>query len=220
MPPVLSAPPKEPKTFAELFTFYHDYVKVLYSAVQTENALPQEVLFEINAAFDHLSRYWIYGDSEVDAVHKCYGHLKRSCLDIFKVAVREARNQYDQLGKLDTSTIDNGEFDKNLRSLFAEIKIGATEARRLEGNGKSDANGPIKAFDAWQPVYANCLRLETEYFNHPALDWARRHWWQRVSKASLVAGAVGFVGGVFGREVAPSSLLHWVLELFNFAKTG
>lgn len=54
---MLPAPPKEPSNIAELFAFYHDYVKVLYSAVQTENALPQEVLFELNAAFDHLSRH-------------------------------------------------------------------------------------------------------------------------------------------------------------------
>jgi hypothetical protein len=110
-------PPAEPKTIEELFRFYNDYVKVLYALVQTENMLPNETLFEINAALDHLSRKWIYQDSEAHVVDKAYGHLKRSCLDIFKLQVAEARVQYEELRKLDTSAIDNGEFDKKLHSL-------------------------------------------------------------------------------------------------------
>ena len=51
---------KEPTTFTELFEFYQNNVKLFYSAVQAENELPTEILFEINAAFDHLSRHYIY----------------------------------------------------------------------------------------------------------------------------------------------------------------
>jgi len=103
---------ESPKTFEELFEFYDSYVKILYSSVQTENALPQEVLFEINAAFDHISRYWVLGESEEQAVSKAYSHLKRSCLDIFKIATKKAIDQYNELRQLDTSVIDNGEFEK------------------------------------------------------------------------------------------------------------
>jgi len=49
-----------PKTFEELFKFYLDYVKPLYSGIQVRNALPYEVLFELNAALDHISRKWTY----------------------------------------------------------------------------------------------------------------------------------------------------------------
>lgn len=199
MPPALPNPPKAPSTIGELFAFYHDYVKVLYSAVQTENALPQEVLFELNAAFDHLSRHWTYGQPEDEVVGKCFGHLKRSCLDIFKIAVREARKQYDILQKIDTSAIDNGTYDKKLNALFAEIRKGATEARRLEGDGRMDSDGPIKAFDAWQPVYANCLVLDTEFFHHAAVDWANRRWLKKYWKSSLFTIALGFMSGVVGR---------------------
>lgn len=214
MPPALPNPPKAPSTITELFAFYHDYVKVLYSAVQTENALPQEVLFELNAAFDHLSRHWTYGEPEDKVVRQCYGHLKRSCLDIFKIAVREARKQYDALSKLDTSAIDNGEYDKKLHALFAEIRKGATEARRLEGDGRTDADGPIKAFDAWQPVLANCLRLDTEFFHHTALDWAKRRWWTKYWKSTLVASAFAFVAAAAGREYG-HEILTWLLGLIS-----
>ncbi|BBU68000.1 hypothetical protein ICHIJ1_03800 [Fluviibacter phosphoraccumulans] len=209
---MLPAPPKEPSNIAELFAFYHDYVKVLYSAVQTENALPQEVLFELNAAFDHLSRHWTYGELEDKVVRKCYGHLKRSCLDIFKISVREARKKFDELRKLDTSDIDNGEYDRKLLALFAEIRSGATAARKLEGNGNADPDGPIKAFDAWQPVYANCLRLETEFYHHAALDWSKRRWVKKYWKSTLITVALTFFASYIGREFG-SEIFRWFKQL-------
>lgn len=213
MPATIPAPPKEPRTFDELFQFYHEYVKVLYSSVQTQNALPQEVLFELNAALDHISRRWTYGETEDQVVKKAFGHFKRSCLDVFKIAVREARSQYDELRKLDTSAIDNGEFDRNLHMLFAEIRRGATNARRLEGDGKTDADGPIKAFDVWQPVFQACLRLEDEFFHHKALDWAKRRWWIRYWKSTLATAVLSFGGGYAGREFT-SDIVAWVKRFF------
>ena len=49
--------PGKPKKFEELFKFYHEYVKLLYSSVQAGGSLPAEVLFELNAALDHVSRH-------------------------------------------------------------------------------------------------------------------------------------------------------------------
>ena len=46
-----------PANFGELFKFYHEYVKALCSSVQIEGSLPQELLFELNAALDHISRH-------------------------------------------------------------------------------------------------------------------------------------------------------------------
>ena len=71
-----------PTTFADLFKFYHEHVKILYSSVQVENVMPVELLFELNAALDHVSRHWCYGESEKEAVEKAYSHLKRCCLDV------------------------------------------------------------------------------------------------------------------------------------------
>jgi hypothetical protein len=50
-----------PKNLQELFEFYFDFVKPLYSEIQTRNELPYETLFELNAAFDHVSRIYTYG---------------------------------------------------------------------------------------------------------------------------------------------------------------
>jgi hypothetical protein len=162
-----------PKTVEELFVFYDTYVKILYGSVQAENALPVEVLFEINAAFDHLSRAWIYGEAEADVVYKAHSHLKRSCLDIFKIRVKSILDQYNKLQEIDTSIIDNGDFDRKMLALAHEIKVEASAARKFEGRPASEAY-EVPAFALWQPVFEKCERFEKEFFLHSKIDWAKK----------------------------------------------
>ncbi|MDR0635106.1 MAG: hypothetical protein LBF91_09030 [Azoarcus sp.] len=157
----------------DLFSFYHDYVKVLYGTTQASGTLSQETLFEINAAFDHISRIYAYGESADNAARKAYGHLKRSCFDIFKVGVREANRQYKELREIDTSIIDNGEFDKKLIALFGEIKKSSAKARQLEGKPGS-LEEVDSAFNMWQPVYERCLCLEDDFYENDKVEWAKQ----------------------------------------------
>jgi len=129
------------------------------------------MLFEINAALDHISRIWIYSEQESEAIDKAYGHLKRSCLDVFKILVKQARDHYGELLALDTSTLDNGDFDKQLHQLWHRIKCSSTEARRLEGQPDGDR---LSSFDRWQDVAEDCLTLEKQFLLHPNIEWARR----------------------------------------------
>ena len=205
--------PSEPTTFAELFKFYHEYVKLLYSSVQSGGSLPIEVLFELNAALDHISRRWAYDEGESNVVKKAYSHLKRSCLDIFKLKVKDANDQFAQLLTLDTSVLDNGEFDRKLVALHHEIKVGATEARRLEGQSRNDTEAAIKAFDLWEPVYQNCVQLETEFFLHPKLNWAKKRvTWSR-RKEHLIAFILGFLAAFLVALATPI-----IVELQNWIK--
>jgi hypothetical protein len=162
-----------PKTFEELFKFYLDYVKPLYSGIQVRNALPYEVLFELNAALDHISRKWTYREPDEQVLAKAYSHLKRCCLDIFKLQVKEATKQYNELRKIDTSSLDNGEFDNRLMKLYNDIKASAKEARKSEGDKRFDTDEQVHAFDLWQPVFDMCVTFEEQFYNHPKLDWAR-----------------------------------------------
>lgn len=182
----------EPQDRTELFDFYQNQVKLYYSAVQSENELPVEVLFEINAAFDHLSRLYVYGEDEAVVVRKAYSHLKRSCLDVFKVAVREALKKYKELQSIDISLIDNGEFEKDLKRLVSEIKKGAVDARRLEGDPRTNSGSEIPAFDRWVPVYENCLRLEDDFYNHASVDWAK-HKGRRLSLKTMTVSIIASV---------------------------
>lgn len=62
----------------EVFSFYNDFVKPLYSEIEAENNdLPVELLFEIHAAFDHLKRYYIGEEKEEICCSKAISHLKR-----------------------------------------------------------------------------------------------------------------------------------------------
>ena len=191
----------EPKNFAELFSFYHVYIKALYSSVQAQNALPNEVLFELNAALDHLSRHWTYHEEEAQVVAKAYGHCKRACLDIFKIKLRETRKQYDELLAIDTSVIDNGDFDRNLRQLWHDIKTEATEARRLEGRAAQD-DETVPLFEPWEKVFIKCERLESEYYLHPKIEWAKKRALKRSLHQRLNNWIVGFILGVGGSVLA------------------
>ena len=146
----------------------------MYGLIQTDNELPQELLFEINAAWDHLARISVYRDQNCDErreIEKSFSHLKRSCLDVFKLLVKRASEQHHELLRIDTSVIDNGEFDKNLHQFWRQIQLAATSARQVEG---IPHDGPVKSFDQWQEVGRMCLQLQNDFFLHERVPWARR----------------------------------------------
>jgi hypothetical protein len=196
MPPLPSWKKGPPKTLHALFDFYNHYVKYLYSGVQTQNQLPSETLFELNAALDHLANHWANGETEQQVVSHAFGHLKRSCLDIFKLKVKEARRQYDELCVLDISVLENGDFEKELHALFNRIRSGAIRARRIES--QTDPEEKVPSFEVWEEVYASCRELEENYFLHPKLNWARKHGAIEFFKRN----AIGFCMGVIASIVA------------------
>jgi hypothetical protein len=174
-PVVMPSAPSEPKTMGEVFDFYYKYVKILYSYVQTFNTLPQETLFEINAAFDHIARHWAgeERESEASVVKYAFGHLKRSCLDVFKIQLKRMSEYYKELSVIDTSIIDNGEFDKKMRAAVYAIRMKAINARRLEGRANS-TDGKVCAFEPWAEVFNMCLAFEKEFYLSEKIEWARK----------------------------------------------
>ncbi|HRD65168.1 MAG TPA: hypothetical protein PKY50_03350 [Candidatus Competibacter sp.] len=190
-----------PTNLTQLFEFYHEYVKLLYASVQTRNEIPVEMLFEFNAALDHLSRQWFYSEKEQEVVAKAYSHFKRACLDAFKIKFKEIADQYKELCSIDTSVIDNGDFDRKLHSFFNEIRKKATKARQMEG--QPDKNGAVPAFEVWENVYADCVKFHQEFFLHEKLNWARRRgFWLAISHKSIEF-FLGLLAGTI------SSLLVW-----------
>ena len=197
--------PKKPVTLDELFVFYFDVVKPLYSAVQVTNVLPTEVLFEINAAFDHVSRMYTYQDPESEVVSRAYSHLKRSCLDIFKLSVKQATDEYKTLLTIDTGSVDNGDFDRELHKLYNSIREDAINARKNEGNTQKDDDDAIAAFDLWAPVYQKCVKFNKEFFLHSRLNWAKRRTMYKTAR-DIIIGALGS---------ALCAFVLWYLGLFQ-----
>lgn len=189
--------PQKPGSFPELFDFYDQTVKPLYASVSADNEVPVEVLFELNAALDHLSRHWIYGEKKEDVVEKAYSHFKRCCLDIFKLKVKATRDQYEKLMKIDISLIDNGSYQRDMISAWSNIKSSATEARRSEGLPVT-IDGKIQAFEQWQPVYTACVDFEKKFFEHSHVDWARRKQRLFSLKSLIISSSVSLVTGLIG----------------------
>jgi hypothetical protein len=186
---------EKPKTVAELFEFYYARFKPIYCHVESLNQPPVEMFFEVNAAFDHLSRYWHYHEDEAAVVATACAHLKRGCFDAFKIFVKEARDQYDALRNVDTSIIDCGEYERQMLRLFAEIKCGAALARAAEGDTR-DPDTWHTAFELWEPVYQNCVRFEKEFFLNPKVEWARRKTAWRPWRNRLEGLIVGILGSL------------------------
>jgi len=188
-----------PQNFKSLFKFYYDIVKPLYASVSADNILPQEVLFEINAAFDHISRKWQYNEDEKEVIEKAYGHLKRSVLDIFKIRVKRVHEQFAEMTKYHIGIIDNGTFEQELRKLFQEIKTKASEARIFEGQNKNDQRTlSPDAFDKWYPVYELCLLFEKEFYYSEKIDWGKI----RGKKFSISQMIISFIAGIFSSLIA------------------
>jgi hypothetical protein len=179
----------KPQTFSELFDFYHSYLKPLYAEVQTENVLPQELLFEMNAGLDHIARCWTYQESEEHVVAKAYSHFKRGCLDVFKIRLVTCVDQRKELAKIDVSAIDNGQFHKKMNTLFAQIKKEATKARREEG--RLDTSDSIPAFELWESVFIKCIEFEESFYQCPHVNWAKSRGFINFLKQHSVGFAVG-----------------------------
>ncbi len=178
-------------TEKEVYLFYNDKVKILYSEIEARNNyLPVELLFEIHAAFDHLKRIHVDGESEADCAEKAYSHLKRGSLDAFKLKLKYHNNDYTKLlnSKMDLSFIDNGKF---LPSLLEKRKIiiGLAKEARLS-EGKPDDN----AFEKWYEVSSLIDLFEKEFFDSTKLQWAKKINFFRDFRGIIIGIITGVIG--------------------------
>lgn len=187
----------QPKTWADLFDFYYKYVKPLYSAVSAENDLPLEVLFELNASLDHVARHWNPNANipEHQCVKEAYGHMKRACFDIFKIFLRNAIDDFEKLQKVDTSLIDNGEFNKNLFALISRIKKNATIAR------ENECFDIDQAFNGWLTVWEDCKTFNDNFFLNEHVEWAIAKNRRFSLKAIVISSIISLIVGVIIKTI-------------------
>lgn len=186
---------KKPRSLKDLFQFYYDDVKPLYGLLQSFNEPPEEMFFEINAAFDHLSRHWHYGETEAAVVNSASAHLKRACFDAFKILVRETVDHYNELRATDTSIIDNGDFDRGMRRLIADIRAGSIEARQAEGDSRDEAAWH-KAYELYEPVYVKCVQFGNDYYLNSKVEWVRKKAAWKTWRYRLEGVAISVIAGL------------------------
>lgn len=204
-----------PKTIPELVKFYYEIFKPLYAHMQILNEPPLEMFFEMNAALDHLFGHWEYGIDEEKAVYAASGHLKRGCFDAFKLVVSDIRKHYNELCKIDTGVIDNGDFDGRMIKLWNEIQSQAAEARKAEGESRN-VDTWHQAFYAWYEVNHKCAQFEREFYLNNNVSWAKkkqtRNNWLRRLEGFLVGV---FVQIAFNANIIYTSVISFIKSLFN-----
>jgi len=182
-------------TEKDVYLFYNDKVKILYSEIEARNnSLPIELLFEIHAAFDHLKRIHVDGESEADCAGKAFSHLKRGSLDAFKLKLKSFNDDYAKLikSKTDLHFIDNGKFLPSLLNKRKVIIRLAKEARLFEGKNDID-----NAFEKWYEVSGLIDQFEEEFFDPAKLQWAKKINFLHDMRGFIV----GIITGVIGSAI-------------------
>jgi len=194
-------------TEKDVFQFYNDKVKILYSEIEARNnSLPVELLFEVHAAFDHLKRIYVDGESEDHCAKKAFSHLKRGLLDAFKLKLKYHNKDYEKLMKLKTDLrlIDNGNFLPSLLKKRKAIIAIAKEARLSEGKEGLDI-----AFEKWYEASGLIDQFEKEFFDPAKIQWAKKLNFLHYS----ISFIVGIITGVIGSAIA--QYLPAILKFFR-----
>ncbi|MCL2440390.1 MAG: hypothetical protein FWD14_01490 [Treponema sp.] len=188
-------------TEKDVYSFYNEKVKILYSEIEArENSLPVELLFEIHSAFDHLKRIHIDGEPESHCAEKAFSHLKRGLLDAFKLKLKYHNKDYAKLltMKADFHLIDNGMFWPSLLSKRKNIVSLAKEARVCEG-GK----GIEDAFEKWYETSVLIDQFESDYFESPKIQWAKKQYFTRRFWDILIGLIVGIIASTIVQYLFP-----------------
>jgi hypothetical protein len=173
-------------TEKDVYCFYNEKVKILYSEIEARNnSLPVELLFEIHSAFDHLKRIHADGESESQCAERAFSHLKRGLLDAFKLKLMYHNKDYSKILNLkaDLRLIDNGRFLPSLLCKRKEIIDIAKTARLFEGKKDTD-----EAFEKWYEVSALIDQFEKNFFDSSKIQWAK--------KISIFHFSVTFIVGI------------------------
>lgn len=188
----------------EAFEFYREYVKPLYCEIEArDNTLPVELLFEIHAAFDHLRRFFVDGEDEIEATHKAISHLKRGALDAFKLKLKFFHEDFQSLVKsdVDFDLVDNGKFLPNLLSDKDRIINLAKQSRLSES-----IDDPARAFELWSSTSLAIDNFYATYMNDQnKIEWARKKTFRLWNKDTWKGVLIGFITGL------ASSYIIWLV---------
>lgn len=178
----------------EVFQFYNDTVKVLYSEIEARNnTLPVELLFEIHSAFDHLKRIYIDNESEDESCKKAFSHLKRGLLDAFKLKLKYFNDDCNKLlnKKADLRIIDSGTYLTDLLNDRKNI-INTAKLARLE---ESKINIDL-AFENWCAVSKQIDDFEAKYFDSAKIKWAEKQSFFHFNANFWLGVLAGIISGI------------------------
>lgn len=164
----------------DLYTFYNDRIRWVIVFIELKyRKFPVPLLNEIRAAQDHVTRCFEHDHaSDKDYICKqiamARGHYMRCLLDGYKYIWyhfgADIKKKYflaRLLGKL--SDINNGEFAKEIQTLFHQARKDNEKARLLETKDKT------VSIDWYEKSIGALVKLDELYeSNHSAIQWSIR----------------------------------------------
>lgn len=149
-------------TETELFTYYESKFKPLYADLVVVLAgKPEQIAFEIEAAFSHLAVAHLNDDLYDKNIDKAYGHLQRASLDAVKIMWLTYKKRADSIARdIDliryASSVPDYEFRKKNKE--AEEKLRIARHNETSNTGK-DLSESIEQYYQVAHLYKELIDL-------------------------------------------------------------
>lgn len=193
----------KPCSFKELQEFYASEYCPLYDRFNVQlKKVPQELHFEVAAAFDHLMRA---GDLAPGDLERVAGHLKRATFDAFKLLFERVRSLYTTLMEPCYADVEDGKFQPRITRLWNEAQRISMDARSHERLAKKvDMVEWNTAFDIWKTLIPILDTFEAESGTEKLIRVKRASRHARIRKY-LYDGFLLLAGALLGWLVS-----HWL----------
>ncbi|HPO15961.1 MAG TPA: hypothetical protein PLI09_21160 [Candidatus Hydrogenedentes bacterium] len=179
--------PRVENRIIQLFVDYQRKFKPLLAEVEAQQqCLPAEILNEIRAIFDHLSRCYdpVNKDDEEKVfsnLEKARNHLKRAILDCYKTSILYLHDEIERfmesINTIDMTVVNNGKFYERLLELRHHAKQAYYVAKMHESVELEHVD-----FDSFQSALARYHETADHIReNLNAIEWAK----QRTVKKSF-----------------------------------
>lgn len=192
----------------EMYDIYNTIIKPLIADIEASyNSIPQELLNEIRAYNDHLSR--IFSKSSNDEIidtqlSKAFSHIKRLVYDCYKYLIVYTKHYIDtqekKLKHIDLTVIDNGRFHTEYMDLEKDAHTKEIEAKKVETKNESVGNFEDNVLN-YQKAYEAYVKLEDFlYVNTQKINWAKRKFYKNKVLAiigSLMLFILGAIASLF-----------------------
>ena len=188
----------------KLLENYNSNLKPMIVVLESEDSeYPVEVLNEIRAILNHLSRIAVLDSADSDEekidlqIHDAEGHLKRALFDCFKYSCISIDDKYRRFRKetrnVDLGVIDNGEFPIELGKKYTKAKNSLTHARLVEND--PTMNDSEAVYERFQKAYVEYTALSNYIDDSIAKVERAKH---KQTAQQLISYGIGIVGIVFG----------------------
>lgn len=190
--------------FRNIFINYRLIIRPFISILELlDENFPVEILNEIRAIFQHLSRCYYcidYDNIPIEnikkEISKANGHINRALFDCFKYSCLSLYDEYERFTTafkdVDLSLLDNGEFLPKLHNLSKDVKLADRKARKLE----ADVGDNQKVFSLYEDAFNKSCILHDYINKHISYALKLKRKFRITRFFNYLGWIVGFIAGI------------------------